>query len=211
MGKLLLVEDDPILGGAIKDFLEGNGFTVEWIDAPVIKNAAGYDIAVIDWLLGRGSGIDLVKTFKNALNPIPVIMITVKSALKDKLSTFDVGVDDYLTKPFHPEELLARIRALLKRYYNSGKIELSDNVYVDLERAKVEVNGDALELTKKEFLLLEALLRRRGKVVSYDFLIEYVWGYEGSYETLKSHVYNLRRKLGRGIIRNVKNLGYRID
>ncbi len=211
MYRVLLVEDDRLLGRAICEFLRKNGFFVEWIDAPLVHRMEGHDIAVVDWILKDGSGLDFVKKIKRGNPPMPLIMITVKSDLKDKLMAFESGVDDYLTKPFHPEELLARIKALLNRYYFTGKLELSDGVVVDLDRGIVEIDEKTVELTQKELALIEALVRRKGRIVSYDFLMEYVWSEEASYETLKSHVYNLRRKLGKNIIKNVKNLGYRID
>lgn len=138
-------------------------------------------------------------------------MITVKSSLEDKLKGFAVGVDDYVTKPFFPEELLARIKAVLGRYCQIKEEIKIGNLIIDFEKKIVYLSGKRIELTLKEFLLLEVLARKRGKILSYDFLIDYVWEEEGSYETLKSHIYNIRKKIGKEIIKSIKGFGYKID
>jgi len=211
MTKVLLIEDDAILGKAIKQFLEKHGFEVSRIDDANEFIFTGYDIFIVDWILKTSSGLDVVKSLKKNNINAPVVMITVKSSLDDKLLVFEEGVDDYITKPFEPEELLARIKAVIRRYYNKNWIKVNEDISIDLESRKVLKNNKEIKLTKKEFMILEVLLKRKGSVVSYDFLLDYVWNENGSYETLKSHIYSLKNKLSKDLIYAVKGLGYKID
>jgi len=211
MIKILLIEDDRDLGKAIKAFLSKQKYEVDWFEDAKGLFFEGYDILIIDWLLKQSSGVDIIKSIKRKNIPTPIIMITVKSDLKDKLKVFELGVDDYITKPFPPEELAARVKAILNRYYAKEWIKIDENLLIDPKNRKVSKNGENIELTQKEFLLLEAISKRKGKIVNYDFLMDYVWDEEGSYETLKSHIYSIRKKLGKKLIKNVKGLGYKID
>ncbi len=211
MVKILLIEDDKILGKAISNFLKKNDYNVEWhLDAESVM-FFGYDLFIVDWMLKEKSGIDFVKSLRKKDIDIPVIMITVKSSLDDKLKGFDIGVDDYITKPFEPEELVARIKAVLSRYYKENIIRLKNGVDIDLYNKKALKNKKDIKLTHKEFLLLEVLAKRKPKPLSSDFLIDYVWREEGNYETLKSHIYSIRKKLGKDIVTSVKGVGYKID
>jgi len=215
MIKLLLVEDDKSLGQAIKEFLEERNYRIDWIqdpdDLPLHEKLKTYDLLLVDWILGNKEGLEIVKSIKKKGIKVPVIMITVKSSLEDKLKGFAAGVDDYITKPFFPEELLARIKAVLGRYCQIKEEIKIGNLTIDSEKKVVYLSGKRIELTLKEFLLLEVLARKRGKILSYDFLIDYVWEERGSYETLKSHIYNIRKKIGKEIIKSIKGFGYKID
>jgi DNA-binding response OmpR family regulator len=215
MIKFLLVEDDKSLGQAMKEFLEERDYKIDWIqdpdDLPLHGKLKTYDLFLVDWILGNKEGLEIIKSIKKKGIKVPVIMITVKSSLEDKLKGFAVGVDDYVTKPFFPEELLARIKAVLGRYCQIKEEIKIGNLIIDFEKKVVYLSGKRIELTLKEFLLLEVLARKRGKILSYDFLIDYVWEEEGSYETLKSHIYNIRKKIGKEIIKSIKGFGYKID
>ncbi len=215
MIKFLLVEDDKSLGQAMKEFLEERDYKIDWIqdpdDLPLHGKLKTYDLFLVDWILGNKEGLEIIKSIKKKGIKVPVIMITVKSSLEDKLKGFAVGVDDYVTKPFFPEELLARIKAVLGRYCQIKEEIKIGNLIIDFEKKVVYLSGKRIELTLKEFLLLEVLARKRGKILSYDFLIDYVWEEEGSYETLKSHIYNIRKKIGKDIIKSIKGFGYKID
>ena len=215
MIKFLLVQDDKSLGQAMKEFLEERDYKIDWIqdpdDLPLHGKLKTYDLFLVDWILGNKEGLEIIKSIKKKGIKVPVIMITVKSSLEDKLKGFAVGVDDYVTKPFFPEELLARIKAVLGRYCQIKEEIKIGNLIIDFEKKIVYLSGKRIELTLKEFLLLEVLARKRGKILSYDFLIDYVWEEEGSYETLKSHIYNIRKKIGKDIIKSTKGFGYKID
>jgi DNA-binding response OmpR family regulator len=211
MIKILLLEDDPVLGGAISDFLKNNNYDVEWfMDAESVL-FFGYDLFLVDWMLKEKSGIDFINNLRRLGVDSPIIMMTVKASIDDKLKGFESGVDDYITKPFEPMELLARIKAVLSRYYGNNSIKVNENIILDSNSRVVIKDSKEIKLTHKEFMLFEILLRNRPKVLSYDYLIDYVWSNEGSYETLKSHIYSLRKKLGRELIRSVKGAGYKID
>ena len=215
MIKFLLVEDDKSLGQAMKEFLEERDYKIDWIqdpdDLPLHGKLKTYDLFLVDWILGNKEGLEIIKSIKKKGIKVPVIMITVKSSLEDKLKGFAVGVDDYVTKPFFPEELLARIKAVLGRYCQIKEEIKIGNLIIDFEKKVVYLFNKRINLTLKEFLLLEVLARKRGKILSYDFLIDYVWEEEGSYETLKSHIYNIRKKIGKDIIKSIKGFGYKID
>ncbi len=215
MIKFLLVEDDKSLGQAMKEFLEERDYKIDWIqdpdDLPLHGKLKTYDLFLVDWILGNKEGLEIIKSIKKKGIKVPVIMITVKSSLEDKLKGFAVGVDDYVTKPFFPEELLARIKAVLGRYCQIKEEIKIGNLIIDFEKKIVYLSDKRINLTLKEFLLLEVLARKRGKILSYDFLIDYVWEEEGSYETLKSHIYNIRKKIGKDIIKSIKGFGYKID
>ncbi len=214
--KILILEDDSDLAYSMKDFLEKDGFSVQICfcldDLPPNYRIKTYDLLLVDWILGRSSGIDLVRRLRKDGILTPIIMITVKGELSDRLLGFSAGVDDYIIKPFHPEELLARIKAVLKRYYSLYDVIRLGDIVVCFSKKEVICGGEKVELTAKEFSILELLLKRRGRILSSQFILDYVWGDEGSYETLKSHMYNIRKKLGRrDLIKSVKNLGYKID
>ncbi|MEA1994901.1 MAG: response regulator transcription factor [Campylobacterota bacterium] len=215
MIKFLLVEDDKSLGQGMKEFLEERDYKIDWIqdpdDLPLHGKLKTYDLFLVDWILGNKEGLEIIKSIKKKGIKVPVIMITVKSSLEDKLKGFAAGVDDYVTKPFFPEELLARIKAVLGRYCQIKEEIKIGNLIIDFEKKVVYLSGKRIKLTLKEFLLLEVLARKRGKILSYDFLIDYVWEEEGSYETLKSHIYNIRKKIGKDIIKSIKGFGYKID
>ena len=215
MIKFLLVEDDKSLGQAMKEFLEERDYKIDWIqdpdDLPLHGKLKTYDLFLVDWILGNKEGLEIIKSIKKKGIKVPVIMITVKSSLEDKLKGFAVGVDDYVTKPFFPEELLARIKAVLGRYCQIKEEIKIGNLIIDFEKKVVYLFNKRINLTLKEFLLLEVLARKRGKILSYDFLIDYVWEEEGSYETLKSHIYNIMKKIGKDIIKSIKGFGYKID
>jgi len=178
MIKFLLVEDDKSLGQAMKEFLEERDYKIDWIqdpdDLPLHGKLKTYDLFLVDWILGNKEGLEIIKSIKKKGIKVPVIMITVKSSLEDKLKGFAVGVDDYVTKPFFPEELLARIKAVLGRYCQIKEEIKIGNLIIDSEKKVVYLSGKRIELTLKEFLLLEVLARKRGKILSYDFLIDLI-------------------------------------
>ena len=133
MIKILLIEDDKDLGKAIKTFLSKQRYKVDWFENAQGLFFEGYNIFIIDWLLKQSSGLDIIKSIKHKNIFAPIIMTTFKSSLEDKLKVFEPGVDDYITKPFQREELLARIKAVLKRYYAQEWIKIGGNLLMDPE------------------------------------------------------------------------------
>lgn len=212
---LLLVEDDPVLGDGLRDFLESEGFQVVWARSVLQARGEGIDgkdLAVVDWMLPDGSGLDVLKAFKEADPLFPVIFLTVRQRVEDKVQALDLGADDYVVKPFEPRELLARIFALLRRTYTPHTRFHLDDVEVDLSDGTVRTPWERYTLPQKERLLLRELWKRRNRVVRYAHLERVLWGEEtpGNRASLQVFVSHLRKILGRDRIENVRHLGYRL-
>ena len=172
-----------------------------------------YDLLVVDWMLPKMNGIELCKKIRNH-STIPMIMLTAKGELSDKLEGFDKGFDDYLVKPFDLDELVARIRALYKRTVGKDEEFSYQDIVVQLETRRVMKGGEEVNLTIKEFYILEYLIRHRWLPVSRADVVEYVrWGDSLFENTDKLDVYiaNLRRKLDRELIQTLKGFGYKIE
>ena len=210
MIKVLLVEDDTYLGEAVKNYLENNDFKCDWVeddrDLFLYLNSALYDVIVLDLILKFFKGEDLLKKIK-AKYDIPVIILTAKGNIEDKEVCFNLGADDYITKPFNPKELILRINSVLKRHV-SKTIRLGE-LLIDLTRKRINRNKDELYLTKKEWDIFEFLLNNKGKVVSVDDILSYVWQDEDvSEESVRTYIKRLRHLLGKDIIKNLKGRGY---
>jgi two-component system, OmpR family, response regulator len=214
--RLLLLEDDPMLGEGLRDYLRAEGHVVDWclrlVDAAVLVNEP-YDALLIDWQLPDGSGLDLLRRLRQRGLITPVLMLTAHDLLSDRVQGLDAGADDYLVKPFEPEELAARLRAVCRRAAGSSgeRIDFGP-VQIDLTAKAVWLEQTRVELTAREWALLEALVRRAGRIVSRSDLDLLVIGQETEVvsNVLEVHISNLRRKLGRGCIETVRGLGYRI-
>lgn len=222
--KILVVEDEKAIAEAIIYNLQREGFrtvaTTDGLKAVELARREQPDLILLDWMLPGQDGLEVCRTLKqdSALRRIPIIMVTVKSSETDKVLGLELGADDYLTKPFSPRELTARVKALLRRSRSSeepAEIVQVDDVRVDRGKHLVSVRGKDVSMTSKEYDLLNALLEANGRVLSREALLEKVWGYERSVEietrTVDLHISQLRRKLkatGERII-TVKNIGYR--
>ncbi|SDC81365.1 DNA-binding response regulator, OmpR family, contains REC and winged-helix (wHTH) domain [Desulfurella multipotens] len=213
--KILLLEDDKTLGKALKELLEQNGFETEWIteldDFSLFAKTRTYDLFIMDRAIKNKDSIYTLKELRKTIST-PAIFLTVKSSLSDKLEGFEAQIDDYITKPFYKEELLARIRAIANRNMPKGILKVK-NIEIDTQKHVVYIDSNPIEnLTQKEFMLLEYLVRNKNKVVKTDSLIDYIWNEDGSIETLKSHIYSLRKKLSdKDLIKTIKGYGYKID
>lgn len=222
MAKILLVEDDALAAEMLVDFLEHERYSVEHADtasqAKALLKVYGYDLLVLDWELPDGSGIDILKTFRNAGGKTPVIMLTGKRALDDKEVGLDSGADDYLTKPFDMRELSARLRALLRR-----NPSVQDNVltcaYLSLDTASATASrdGEALKLLPTEYALLEFLIRNQGRVYSTDALLENVWkaDSEATSNGVRTYITRLRQKIDKdgvpSLLKTVHGIGYKLE
>jgi len=213
--KILLLEDDKTLGKALKDFLEQNSFETEWVtsleDFSLYVKTRAFDLLILDRAIKNKDSLFVLKELRKTIST-PAIFLTVKSSLSDKLEGFEANIDDYITKPFYKEELLARIKAILNRNVPKGIIKVK-NVEIDTQKHIVYVDSKPIEnLTQKEFMLLEYLMRNKNKVIKTDTLIDYIWNENGSIETLKSHIYSLRKKLAdKDFIKTIKGYGYKIE
>jgi two-component system, OmpR family, response regulator QseB len=215
--RLLLIEDDDMLGRAARHGLVRAGFAVDWAkDARTAHLALAngvYDLALLDLGLPDGNGMDLLRGLRRAGNGIPVLIASARDTVKDRVAGLEAGADDYVLKPFDLEELIARVRALLRRHAGSaGPFFQHGDLVLDPVRKEVTRANERVELSAREFAVLEALMQRPGAVLSRDMLEEavYGWGHEVASNTIEVHVHHLRRKLGNGVIRNVRGVGYRL-
>jgi two-component system OmpR family response regulator len=214
--RLLLLEDDLILGDGLRDFLELEGNVVDWVkclaDTSTYRKGS-FDALLVDWQLPDGSGLAWVKALREGGDTTPVLMLTARDLLQDRIAGLDTGVDDYLVKPFQPEELVARVRAVCRRVAGSASSRLVfGRVQIDLAARSAWVAGAVADLTAREWALLEALALRAGQFVSkaeLDRLVKSDGG-ESTSNALEVHVHNLRRKLGRETIETVRGRGYRL-
>ncbi len=218
--RLLLLEDDAILGEGLRDFLLAEGHQVDWVqrlDAARALRSEPYDALLVDWQLPDGSGRDWVAHLRRLGDAIPILMLTARDMLADRLGGLEAGADDYLVKPFAPEELVARLNAVWRRSVGapSGR-RVFGAVEVDLiSRTACLLDADgrrAVELTAREWTVLEALASRAGRIVPKAELEGLSLGFDSdvSSNALEVHIASLRRKLGRELIDTVRGLGYRI-
>jgi two-component system OmpR family response regulator len=214
---VVLVEDEDPVRQAIERALQHEGIAVIGFSdypAPDVVLAAAPDLAVLDVLLPGGDGFELARQLR-AARDLPIVFVTARDTVEDRLDGFELGADDYLVKPFALEELLARVRAVLRRTGRLGAAIEAGEVVVDEEAGLATRAGSALELTPTELRLLAYLVRQRGLVLSKHQLLTQVWGYE-AYDpnVVEVHVSALRRKLeahGPRILHTVRGLGYRLD
>lgn len=213
--RLLLVEDDAMIGEGLRLGLRQEGHTVDWVqDGAVAENALliePYELVLLDLGLPNKSGMDVLKTLRKKGNPVPVLIVTARDAIEDRIAGLDAGADDYITKPFDLDELAARVRALQRR--RGGRADplltLGDLV-LDPASHKVTLVGRELDLSQREFALLHMLAERPGTVLSRAQIEErmYGWSEEVESNAIEVHIHNLRRKLGSDWIRNLRGVGY---
>jgi len=220
--RILLVEDEKDLSNAIKEGLEDNFFTVdqafdgeEAIDKIEIERS--YDLIIVDIMIPKIDGIKLLKMIREKEIKTPILMLTAKNGIDYKVNSFNLGADDYLTKPFDFRELLARIKSLIRRDKETKtNIIKIKNILIDTSKNKVYKNGKLIELTKKEYQILLYLSMNKGKTVSKEELENHLWDENSELwsDTLRTHVKNLRRKIenkNENIIKTIKGIGFEID
>jgi DNA-binding response OmpR family regulator len=215
--RLLLVEDDAMIGAGIRTGLQQEGYVVDWVQDGAAAEAAlqtgGYAMVLLDLGLPRKDGFALLEGLRRRKNPVPVLIITARDAVADRVKGLDFGADDYLVKPFSLDELAARIRAVLRRHAGRAEPQLSfGGLTLDPSARKVRHRGRDVPVSGREFSLLRALLDRPGVALSRAQLEAhlYGWGEEVASNSVEVHVHNLRKKLGDGVIRTVRGVGYAI-
>ena len=216
-GTILLVEDEPSVGELVRGYLQRDGYRVLWVrsgeDALVELDRHQIRLVILDIGLPGMDGFDVCRAMRNR-SSVPILMLTARDEEPDRVIGLEVGADDYLTKPFSPRELVARMKAIFRRTEPQDRRErlsLGD-VELDRESHDVTVDGRAVELTAKEFDLLAFFMSNAGVVVSRDLLLDRVWGqeYPGGTRTVAVHVAQLRRKLDRpDLIRTLRGAGYK--
>jgi DNA-binding response OmpR family regulator len=222
MAKILLVEDDPDLANLIGNILHVERHTIETVSNG--QEALGrlkmfrYELVVLDWMLPGMNGMEIWTEFRSKGGNTPILMLTSKSTPEEKETALDGGADDYLTKPFHPKELTARIRALLRRPQTvNAKILQIGDIVLDAKTMKVYKNDEEIHLLPKEFSLLELFLRYPNQVFSGDALLDRVWASESaaSVDTVRTYIKTLRKKIDSkgspSLIRTVHGVGYCVD
>jgi two-component system response regulator QseB len=216
--RVLLVEDDELLGDGARAGLLQVGYSVDWLkDGLTAKYALEtetFDIIVLDLGLPKLAGLDLLRHIRAQGIATPVIILTARESVEDKIKGLDGGADDYISKPFDLDELYARIRALLRRRSNRAKPTIA---FADLELDPashiVKRKGELVSLPRREFALLHKLLENVGHVLSRDQLMQslYSWDEEVDSNTLEVHVHNLRKKLDADYIRTIRGIGYMVE
>lgn len=222
---ILVVDDEEHIVELLKFNLEMQGYNIEvsydGLDAFMKARDLNPDLILLDRMLPNIDGLEVLKKIRedSSTKNIPVIMLTAKTMEKDKIEGLEVGADDYISKPFSIQEVLARVKAVLRRY-NSNKPEKKvfialDNIKIDLQNYEVFKNSKKIDLTLKEFELLKLLAQNQGKVLSRNFLLDKIWGYEyfGETRTVDVHIRHLRKKIedGEKYIETIRGVGYKIN
>lgn len=219
--KILVVEDDKKLGGFVRKGLEAQGFVVDLStdgdEGFTLATTRSYDALVLDIMLPGRDGLSILRNLRDQHSTVPVILLTARSALNERLDGLHLGADDYLTKPFYIEELVARLHALLRRASGQQKNILQHgDIAVNLLTREVKRGAETVELTAREFALLTCLMRSPGRTFTRAQICEHVWNYHFDPGTNLVDVYvqHLRKKLGsdsgQPIIETVRSVGYRI-
>ena len=213
--RVLVVEDDALLGDAIQAGLKQSGYAVDWMkDGVSADQALGtetYAAVVLDLGLPRLSGLEVLRRLRSRGAPIPVLILTARDTVNDRITGLDAGADDYLLKPFDMGELAARLRALIRRA--SGKVDLllqAAGVKLDPAAHRVLFRNNPVELSPKEFAVLHALMLNAGKVLSRAQIEDqlYAWGEEIESNAVEVHIHHLRRKLAPELIETIRGVGY---
>ena len=216
--RILLVEDDPMIGRATAQALADAAHAVDWVtdgeQALAALRASGFDILLLDLGLGGMDGVYVLRALRRTDQNLPVVVLTARHHVDTRVEVLDLGADDYLVKPFEAKELLARMRAVMRRNSGSGAPMLvCGELSVDPASHEAEFRGARSRLSAREFALVEALVRRPGAILSKSDLEEriYGWDQEVDSNTVEVLVYGLRRKLGPQVIRTVRGVGYMVD
>ena len=216
--RLLLVEDDALLGEGIRAGLAQSGFAVDWVkDGEQARHALDtelYALMVLDLGLPRLSGEEVLRRLRAKNDPLPVLILTARDTVADRVKGLDAGADDYLVKPFDLDELTARLRALLRR--SGGRATpaiVHGKLCVDPAAHAATLDGSSVDLSPKEFAILLHLLENAGRVLSREQLEQslYGWGEEVESNAVEVHIHHLRKKLGAELIRTIRGVGYLID
>lgn len=221
--RILLAEDERSISGFIKDGLEEEGFAVDVANNGrqglelAMDNLNEYDIILLDWMMPGISGIEICRSIRKQSKTVPVIFLTAKDTVDDIVFGLETGANDYLKKPFAFEELLARIKVLLRSKQGEQAIFTSNNIELNTEVHRVSKAGHTVELTQKEFALLEYFLRNKGKVCRRGRIIEKVWDvhFEKDTSVIDVYINALRKKLDdpgkESFIQTIRGIGYRVN
>ena len=215
--RVLLIEDDEMIGQSLKQALGANGWSVDWVKDGLLAQSAlddgDYACVLLDLGLPKRDGVEVLRHARAKGDATPVLVLTARDGLDDRVQGLDIGADDYLVKPYEFRELLARMRAVIRRRDGAAHSVIgSPELQLDLTTREVVVQGERSQLSAREFALLHALLERPGAILSREQLENriYGWGEEVSSNAVDVLIHGMRRKLGPEAIRNVRGLGWRI-
>lgn len=215
--RLLLVEDDVMIGEGVRQGLRQDGFALDWVREGEAAESAlrnnVYDGVLLDLGLPRKDGLDVLKGLRRRGERIPVLVITARDSVSNRIEGLDQGADDYITKPFDLDELAARVRAVLRRHSGHAESVIQvGSLMLNSSTHEASLDGNPLSLSPNEFALLEVFASRPGIVFSRAQLEEklYGWGQEVESNTVEVYIHNLRKKLGQHFIKNIRGVGYTI-
>lgn len=216
--KILVVDDEALIRNVVKEYLEAEHFKVDEAgdgdEALKLVNNKDYDLIVLDIMMPKKDGFQTMKEIKKMKN-IPVIMLSARQEEFDKLIGFDLGIDDYVTKPFSPKELVARVKAITKRYHNEEDKMIFGSLTLDDKAHEVRIDDKLVTLTPKEYDLLKCFLTNHHIALSREQLLTNIWGYDfyGDDRTVDTHVKTLRQHLGKygKYIKTIRKVGYKFE
>jgi two-component system response regulator QseB len=213
--RLLLIEDDELLGDAVTTGLSQFGYIVEWLkdgdSARQVIKSDSFELIILDLGLPKLSGLGFMQVLRSSGNNTPVIILTARDSIEDRIKGLDSGADDYLTKPFDLNELSARIRALIRRSQGRSESLIHyRNITLDPASQMVYMDDELMNVPRREFALLQKLLEHKGQVLSREQLMQsvYGWGDDVDSNALEVHIHNLRKKLNAYFIRTIRGIGY---
>jgi two-component system, OmpR family, response regulator QseB len=216
--RILLVEDDELLGEGTRKGLTQDGYTVDWVKEGALADQAlkteKFDLIVLDLALPKMPGITVLQNLRERGDTTPVLILTARESIEDRVKGLDSGADDYLTKPFDLFELFARLRALQRRFVSrAAPLLVHNDISLDPASHTVRCKDEPINLSRREFALLHVLLENAGRVLSREHLTQslYGWGEEVDSNALEVHVHNLRKRFGQDFIRTVRGIGYTIE
>ncbi|MEM6475325.1 MAG: response regulator transcription factor [Pseudomonadota bacterium] len=216
--RILIVEDEPTLGQQLKSTLEQTGYAVDLSpdgeDGHFLGSTEEYDAVILDLGLPKIDGLTVLGKWRKEGREFPVLVLTARDSWSDKVAGLDAGADDYLAKPFQTEELIARLRALIRRASGNTSSELTaGDVRLDTRSGRVTLSGEPVKLTAQEYKLLSYLMHHKGKVVSRTELIEHIYDqdFDRDSNTIEVFVTRIRKKLGAEVITTIRGLGYSLD
>ena len=215
--RILLIEDDPMLGADLRQALIRAGYGVDWVEDGVAGQEAlaqgDYTVVLLDLGLPRRSGLEVLRAVRDRRDLTPIVVLTARDGVEDRVAGLDAGADDYVLKPFDLQELVARLRAVVRRRDGHAQSLIgSGELQLDLSRREARYRGEQWTLSAREFALLHALLERPGAVLSREQLEQRIYGWD---EEVKSNaveviIHGLRKRLGTDVIRNVRGLGWHV-
>ncbi|MBU2022992.1 MAG: response regulator transcription factor [Gammaproteobacteria bacterium] len=216
--RVLLIEDTTGLGEAVRDQIRDDGHAVDWVQslsfAEASVKATSYNLILLDLMLPDGNGFDFLKSLRKSGDSTPVIILTARDQVSDRIEGLNAGADDYLIKPFDLSELSARVGAVARRYRGDpNPLVKIGHLEIDLCEHRIRANGQAVELTAREWALFEGFVQRPGTLLSRSQLEDrlYQFGAEIESNTIEVYISRLRKKLGRDVIITVRNMGYRLE